>query len=256
VEFDEAVARLDALVEQLEREGDQRALSLLQLVDAVHRPALELIAAGQLDHPVARAVLAMYDLAPLDERLEVEEALDEVRPYIHSHGGAVELLGVDEGVVHLRLSGACNGCAGSAMTLRRGIEQVLRDRVGSFREIVAHEPEQPLLQIRDLRRPVFVEALAIDDVPPGGIRAVVVDEVPVLLANVDGDVYAFRNCCPVDGLPLEGGRLTGAVLVCPWHNCAFDARSGERVDDETAPGLAVVPIAVRNGAVQVAVNVA
>jgi nitrite reductase/ring-hydroxylating ferredoxin subunit len=45
------------------------------------------------------------------------------------------------------------------------------------------------------------------------------------------------------------------VLVCPWHNCAYDARSGKRVDEPEQPGLAVVPVAVRDGDLQVAVNV-
>ena len=67
MEFDQAVAELDLLVDTLERDGDERALMLLQLMDAVHRPALELIVAGQLGHPVAYAVLSMYDLAPLED---------------------------------------------------------------------------------------------------------------------------------------------------------------------------------------------
>ena len=258
MEFDRAVAELDTLVETLEREGDERALLLLELVDAIHRPALELIAAGEHDHPVARALLAMYDLAPLDERTQVEEALDEVRPYIHSHGGEVELLDVEDGIVHLRLAGSCVGCAGSAMTLRRGIEEVLRERYAAFKEVVAHEPERKpqLLQIGSLRRPVFADAAAVDDLAPGALTAVEVGDVRVVLASVDGEIYAFRNGCAVDGLPLEGGRLAGTVLVCPWHNCAYDARSGKRVDEPSEAGLAVVPVAVQNGAVQVAVNVA
>src|SRR3954470_24494044 len=98
MEFDKAVAELDALVRTLEREGDERALMLLQLVDAIHRPALERIAAGDLDHPIARALLAMYDLAPVDERVLVEEALDAAR----TDGAQVELVGVEEGVVRVR----------------------------------------------------------------------------------------------------------------------------------------------------------
>jgi nitrite reductase/ring-hydroxylating ferredoxin subunit len=46
------------------------------------------------------------------------------------------------------------------------------------------------------------------------------------------------------------------VIVCPWHNCAYDARTGKRIDEPEQPGLTVVPIAVRDGAVRVAVNVA
>jgi Fe-S cluster biogenesis protein NfuA/nitrite reductase/ring-hydroxylating ferredoxin subunit len=259
VEFDKAVAELETLVATLEREGDERALMLLKLADAIHRPALELIAAGNVDHPIARAVLAMYDLVDLPDEDLVEEALDEVRPYIESHGGRVELLGVEAGVVRVRLSGACVGCAGSAITLKRGIEEMLRERYPGFRELVSEEPEQApgpqLLQIEDLRRPVFVDAGALPE--PGELRAETVDDVPVLLVSVGGEPYAFKNGCSVDGLPLDGGRLTDeGVLVCPWHNCAYDARTGKRVDEPEQPGLAVVPVAVQDGALHVAVNVA
>jgi Fe-S cluster biogenesis protein NfuA/nitrite reductase/ring-hydroxylating ferredoxin subunit len=258
MEFDEAVARLDELVTELELRGDDRGIELLQLVDAVHRPALALIAAGELDHPIARAVLAMYDLAPVDERILVEEALDAVRPYIHSHGGEVELVAVEHGVVEVRLSGACQGCAGSAMTLRRGIEEALREGYAGFERLVAHEPERPtpLVQLQRLRRPVFVEVPSGEELAPGQLRSASVDGVAVVLVNVEGEIYAFRDGCTVDGLPLEGARLAGAVLVCPWHNCAYDARSGKRIDQDGEPGLAPVPIALEGGALKVAVNVA
>lgn len=276
MEFDQAVGELEALVATLEREGDERALMLLELVDAIHRPALELITAGQLDDPVAQAVLAMYGLAPLDERIQVEEALDEVRPYIESHGGELELLDVEEGVVHLRMSGACHGCAGSAMTLRRGIERTLRERYPAFKEIVAHEPgtgngggdgplvqmdKQPLLQIEGLNRPVFEEAGAAGDLGPGEMKAIDASGQSILVLNVAGEPYAFLNACPAEQgdrlLPLDGGRLAGSVLVCPWHNCSYDARSGKRIDDHPeAPALSVVPVAVQDGMLKVAVNVA
>lgn len=276
MEFDQAVAELDTLIETLEREDDQRALMLLQLMDAIHRPALELIVAGELDHPVANALLSMYELVPADERTQVEEALDEIRPYIDSHGGELELLDVEDGVVHVRMSGACHGCAGSAVTLRRGIEERLRERYPGFREVVAHEPETPetgngsgpllqiespqLLQIGALKRPVFEAVGPFADLRPGEMKSIVADGASILVANVGGEPYAFRNTCPLDGdraMPLDGGRLTGTVLVCPWHNCSYDARSGKRVDDQPeAPALAVVPIAVRDGMLKVAVNVA
>ena len=253
MELDRAVAQLEALVETLEREGDERALLLLELVDAIHRPALAELAAGNAGHPLAQALLAMYGLVEVDDLLLVEEALDEVRPYIESHGGEVELVGVEAGVVTVRLSGACQGCAGSAITLRRGIEQALQDRYEGFRELVAVDPEPgpQLIQLEDLRRPQFVSVPA----PDHDLAAQDVDGVSVLLARLDGEVYAFRNRCAVDGMPLEGGRLAGAVIVCPWHNCAYDARTGKRVDAQAEPGLAVVPVALDGDAVKVAVNV-
>ena len=276
MEFDQAIAELDTLIDTLERDGDERALMLLQLIDAVHRPGLELIAADERDHPVAQALLAMYDLAPLDDHTEVEEALDEIRPYIESHGGGLKLLDVEEGVVHVEMSGACNGCAGSAITLRRGVEEILRERYEGFKEVVAHEPEgteaqngngaagpqllqiEGLSKVEGLRKPVFEQVAKLVDLPPGELTAVEVDGKSILLVNVDNEVYAFWNVCPVDDRsPLDGGRLAGTALVCPWHNCAYDARSGKRVDDRPQdPGLAVLPVAVRDGAVEVAVNVA
>lgn len=287
MEFDQAVAQLETLVTTLERDGDDRALELLRLMDAIHRPALELLLAGTPDHPIATAVLAMYELVPLDEHTQVEEALDEIRPYIESHGGGLELLEVDGGIVHVRLSGSCHGCAASAMTLRRGVETKLRERIPWFTEIVAHEPEEELaaddrvlvqlpmvqvgpsqprsptngepVQIDQLKRPVFVDVGAIDDLAPGEMKAVDVDGRDILVLNVEGEPYAFHNVCPVDGRStLDGGRLTGTVLVCPWHNCAYDARSGKRADDEPGQSaLAVVPIAVSSdGVLRVAANVA
>lgn len=310
MEFDQAVAQLGTLVETLEREGDERALVLLQLMDAVHRPGLERIVEGKLDDPVAQALLAMYDLAPVDEHIEAEEALDEIRPYIESHGGALELVDVQDGVVSVRMEGSCHGCAASAMTLRRGIEEKLRERLPWFKEVVAVEPEGepappappdngtltlPLLQIRPmvqelvkeanaareeagepeqvdedaraeelariarLRRPVFVDVGAFEDLAPGTMKAVEVEGRSVIVVNVDGEPYAFANVCPSQGarLPLDGGKLSGPVLVCPWHNCAYDVRSGKRVDDSPEdPSLAVLPIAVSDGVLRVAANVA
>ena len=256
MEFHEAVAQLDTLVRTLEREGDERALMLLDLVDAVHRPGLAALAAGDLQHPAAQALLAMYALGDADDEELVEEALEQVRPYINSHGGEVELVSVDDGVVRVRMSGACRGCAASAMTLQRGIEEALRAGYPGFREVVAEDPEgEPkLLQLEDLRRPVFEE---VEPPPCGQLRALTLDDVPLLLANVEGEVFAFRNGCAADGLPLEGSRLTDdGILVCPWHNCAYDARTGKRVDGEGDAGLAVIPVAAQNGRVQVAVNVA
>jgi len=289
MEFDQAVAELETLVGTLERDGDERALLLLQLMDAIHRPAFELMLAGQADHPVAAAVLAMYELVPLDEHSQIEEALDEVRPYIESHGGELELLEVDGGIVHVRLGGSCHGCAASAMTLRRGVEEKLRERIPWFEEIVAHDPveadEAPvpgalpmvqvgasaslsptpangggeLLQIAQLKRPVFVDVGLMADLPDGQMTTVDVDGNAILVINLDGEPYAFRNICPVDGRnPLDGGRLTGSVLICPWHNCAYDARTGKRADEEpNADSLAVVPIALSSeGVMRIAANVA
>ncbi len=60
---------------------------------------------------------------------KVREALKTVQPYLQSHGGDVELVDVVEGVVKVKLKGACAGCPGATMTLKMGVEQMLKEKV-------------------------------------------------------------------------------------------------------------------------------
>jgi len=70
---------------------------------------------------------------------KVEKVLDEIRPMLIRDGGNVELVSIDDGVVKVRLQGACAGCPMSQMTLRNGIERVLKEKVP---EVVAVEPAE------------------------------------------------------------------------------------------------------------------
>ena len=70
-------------------------------------------------------------------REKVEQSLARVRPALQADGGDVELVDVKDGVVTLRLTGACGGCPMAAMTLRDGIERVLREEVPEVKEVVS-----------------------------------------------------------------------------------------------------------------------
>jgi len=70
-------------------------------------------------------------------REKVEAALEKIRPALQADGGDVELVDVNEGVVSLRLTGACGGCPMATMTLRQGIERVLREEVPEVKDVVA-----------------------------------------------------------------------------------------------------------------------
>jgi Fe-S cluster biogenesis protein NfuA len=65
----------------------------------------------------------------------VETVLDEMRPYLMSDGGNVELVEIEGPVVKLRLQGACGSCPSSAMTLRMGIERKLRETIPEIAEV-------------------------------------------------------------------------------------------------------------------------
>lgn len=85
--------------------------------------------------PVTIASSAEESGAIDDEKLT--EALEYIRPAIQADGGDIVLLGAEGGVVELQMVGACGGCPLSMMTLKAGIERILRDRVPGVREVRA-----------------------------------------------------------------------------------------------------------------------
>jgi Fe-S cluster biogenesis protein NfuA len=70
-------------------------------------------------------------------RKKVETALEQVRPALLADGGDVQLIDVKDGVVTVRLTGACGGCPMATMTLKSGIERVLKEKVPGVKEVVA-----------------------------------------------------------------------------------------------------------------------
>ena len=71
-------------------------------------------------------------------REKVQKAIDKVRPGLQADGGDVQLVDVtDDGVVKVKLTGACHGCPMSQMTLKMGIEKIVKQQVPSVKEVVA-----------------------------------------------------------------------------------------------------------------------
>lgn len=176
MDLDDAFVRMGEIVEQLQSaphsEAKDLAFELLDWVDGFHREAVVRIVSmlpgdatdSLSEDPVVARLFETY-LAEEEEAEDVaeslEEALDEIRPYLHSHGGEMEVLGVSNGVVKLRLMGSCDGCPSSTLTLTQGVEKILQERWSGFRRIeVVEGAEEPpaeevapkLHQIQSLRR--------------------------------------------------------------------------------------------------------
>lgn len=66
----------------------------------------------------------------------------------------------------------------------------------------------------------------LEECPPGSLRPVMVGSDPVVLANVDGTLYALSDRCSHEEYPLSDGDLEGSILVCPFHGARFDVTSG------------------------------
>lgn len=72
---------------------------------------------------------------PLEER--VQEVIEAIRPYIQGDGGDLQLVGIEDNVVKVRLRGACVGCPHSLMTLKMGVERHMRERVPEIKSVEA-----------------------------------------------------------------------------------------------------------------------
>ena len=68
---------------------------------------------------------------------KVEEVLEKIRPALERDGGNIELIGVEDGTVKVKLVGACAGCPMSTMTLKNGIERILKQEIPEVKEVVA-----------------------------------------------------------------------------------------------------------------------
>jgi Fe-S cluster biogenesis protein NfuA len=167
--YGELLDRLEALIAELDELDEPiRAgvVELLDRIDALHRLALtrlgdeidpETLARARRADPAVAWLLDLYGVG-VDERSAAEAALDAVRPYIHSHGGSAEVVAAKDGVVRVKLAGACSGCTASAITLREGVERALQENVPGFRileveedDAAPHAPPGPtLLQIERL----------------------------------------------------------------------------------------------------------
>ena len=69
---------------------------------------------------------------------KVKDVIESLRPALQSHGGDIELVGTEaDNTVKVRLQGACNGCPGAQMTMKMGIERILREKVPELKEVIA-----------------------------------------------------------------------------------------------------------------------
>jgi Fe-S cluster biogenesis protein NfuA len=101
-----------------------------------------------IDDGVIASLLLIHGLYPVSLEERIGQALDSVRPFLHQHGGDVEILAVEQGVARLRLQGSCNGCPASAATLenalREAIDEAAPDLLGLEVEgVVGLEEAEP-----------------------------------------------------------------------------------------------------------------
>lgn len=161
--YQDVLGRIGELAEELMSNRDPKVADqvteLLDWVDAFHRDGLgrlvemirqwrgEIFLQSVAADDVVGTFLGAYGLGEGTETVaeamaSVEAALEQVRPLVESHGGALEVVSVVDGVVSIRMKGTCDGCPSSSATLTFGVEQALRDHWIHFRRLEQVDPAE------------------------------------------------------------------------------------------------------------------
>jgi Fe-S cluster biogenesis protein NfuA len=222
------------------------------------------------DDPRIEGLLLLHDLHPLDVDARIQRALDRVRPYLGSHAGGVQYLGVRDGVARLRLEGSCNGCASSTATVELAIRSAVEDAAPEVTRVevegMTAAPEPSLLQIG--RRPPD-EAGGLAGPEPGGETggwitlpalgppssrpvSAAAGGTAVLVCAVRGTLYAYLDACAICGSSMAQGTLDREELTCPGCGSRYNVRLAGKGLDGLAAHLDPLPLLTDSSGVRVA----
>ncbi|HKI39151.1 MAG: NifU family protein [Mycobacterium sp.] len=231
---------------------------LQRIMDALDGPALaERLATDDL----VASLLLVHGLHPHDAHRRVSDALGRVRPYLGSHGGDVDLIEVTDDTVRLAFRGSCKSCPSSAVTLELAVEDAIRaaaPEVSSI-EVVAGETAASLIPAESLLAQVHsnghgptpwhpIPGLA--DLRPGEVGGFEVAGTTLLACRIDGQVFTYRDRCPVCDDTMAGAGLDGARLRCPRCGSGYDVvHAGAGAN---GAHLDPVPLLIRDGVLSVA----
>ncbi len=264
---DELIERVQRLTAALDEVSDPAARShaedLVSAVIELYGEGLERIFAvvdsepdaGPLrerlqDDGVIASLMLIHDLYPVSLEDRVVEALDSVRPYMESHGGDVELLGVEQGIARIRLEGSCKTCPASQSTLELAIKSALDEAAPDLEGLVVEGPASPAAaarqrrrdgaagdpgrsQPRPVREPAWFALPAVEALAEGELTGAEIENVSLVVGRVEGNLLAFHDRCPSCSAELNGAELVEGTLTCPGcERRYFLPRAGRSLDDE------------------------
>ncbi len=204
------------------------------------------------DDKFIESLLVLHGIHPIDVDTRIEAALDQARPYLGSHAGGVEYLGVDDdGVAHLKLEGSCHGCPSSTVTVKLTLEQAIAEAAPEVIRVqvegVAEAPTGPspsLIQIQtrpgggsgsnsgasDSAADAAGSWMPVNAVGllPGEKRIQMVEDMEVLICSAVGNLYAYRNACASCGASLQDAALLDEALRCSRCGTLYNVRLAGR----------------------------
>jgi len=284
----EAGDRIEALLQELGAAADPRvrakAEELVRLLMELYGSALARIletvdntdsADAILDRlatdDLVASLLVLHGLHPLNVETRIARALDRVRPYLGSHGGDVKLLGVNEGVVHLRLEGSCHSCPSSTVTMKLAIERAIEEAAPEVVRIevegasssasaglngngTGHESNPTAREDRERNAGKWITLDKPPDFSGGNLAPTKLAGANILLCRIGETFYAYRDSCPSCGSTLGRSVVQENLLTCSSCARRYDLRSAGQCLDMDELHLAPLPLLVERDGMKVAVT--
>lgn len=237
---------------------------LKQAIEALHKEALtrlirsvkqESLSAlrNAVDDEVVYGLLRYHELVkppqpPLETR--IQQALEEVRPGLKSHNGDVELVAIKlPDTVEVKLVGTCSNCPASTLTMKQGVEQVIKNHCPEIQHVISVNTPVSSNNSNSIISPFSTENEAgwvalttIDQIPNEGILAVELDGLKLILTQFNHRIQAYRNTCTHLAMPLDQGKIQDGILTCPHHHFQYNLNTGECL---TAPEMPLQPYPVK-----------
>ena len=283
--FQQRLERIETLIHQIQASGDPAvqasAEELVEVLLELHGVGLEKLLdivwetgeAGERivhealpENDLVSSLLVLHGLHPLSLEARVQQALEKVRPYMDSHGGGVELLEIQNGVVRLRLEGSCESCQASTMTLKYAVEDAIYEAAPEVADVEAvglsdDEEEEatgdsfiPLEQVstNGAREPSrdhsgedgkWHEVSGLAALAERTVHRRQVAGCSVLFFRIGETLYAYDDECPSCHQSLEAAQIERTALTCPHCEEHFDAvRAGRGLDTASDLHLDPVPL--------------
>jgi len=249
--------------------GLTRTVEIIETEDVAGQDLVRRLTEDEL----VASLLVLHGLHPDDLATRVHNALEKVRPYLGSHAGGVELLGVDDdGVVHLRLEGTCNGCPSSTVTVKLAIERAIEEAAPEVTRVEVEGVVEPssanVISLDSIRRnsaksnghgslsepaATWTEVDGVAGLAPGELKTTSVEQARVVVCNVDGALYAYGNVCPACGSGWSTAGLAAEILTCPTCRQRYDVRLAGRGIDRAEYHLDPFPLLNEGQVVQIAI---
>jgi Fe-S cluster biogenesis protein NfuA/nitrite reductase/ring-hydroxylating ferredoxin subunit len=240
---------------------------ILKIVDDTG-PAVEIYDRLAADDLVA-SLLVLHGLHPLNVETRIARALDRVRPYLGSHGGDVKLLGVQEGVVHLRLEGSCHGCPSSTVTMKLAIEKAIEEAApevirievegasptvspASFGNGASAKSSQTAPQNPEASSGQWIVLDKLPEINGGNLALTKLAGMSILVCRVGEKFYAYQNFCSSCASALGGSALQENILTCSACARRYDVCRAGQCLDMSELHLAPLPLLVEHDGVKIA----